>query len=664
MILGIFLRHIKTYKGINFIPLSDGNSFCGLVGDNGIGKSTILESLDTIFNNRDWNINIEHKSKTKDNLPYILPIFCIEKSKLDNDLDHTDILNIVNKATREITIPEFPSRSKEVSTRVFDHIARFLVNADENDKYYLIPLGVKEDRSLSFGIFERFIHQRLKDNYLLGDDNSDDENFFEPIYKILSEIWEKILGLYNYIYIPKELSAEDFTKLHNKEFQILMGKTLTETLDTFIPQNFVQKINDNLDQIITAITEDLDFYTYRTIHTRQQKLKKADIYQLITDAYFGIRHIHQRFNTDSWIPISKLSSGEKQKAILNIAHTLLIKKQSSNKDKYVILGFDEPESSLHISACFDVFQQLYDTSKYCNQLIFTTHWYGFLPAVIDGNTVIISRNDNQDHQFDFINIYKYREETKQAQEKSGKNNKLPSSIKLKSVNDLVQSIICGSMGEEPFNWIICEGSSEKVYFNYFFSDLIENNRLRILPVGSYKEVKRLYNHLSIAFQEFKDEITGKVYLLCDTDKDLDNKYTPLQENQHPNLRYRRFVNNTRNGTTRLEVINTSVASDPTELEDVLNAKTFVKTLEQFKDDFPKELKLLEPDIYEVFEENEFLPSAWAFSLSPPNRIKLMKFFDTNKGEMKVQFAKKYIQNVDDINELPWINDIKKFLIST
>ncbi|OTG56066.1 hypothetical protein B9T29_15965, partial [Acinetobacter sp. ANC 3903] len=232
MILGIFLRHIKTYKGINFIPLSDGNSFCGLVGDNGIGKSTILESLDTVFNNRDWNINIEHKSKTKDNLPYILPIFCIEKSKLTDDSEHTKILDIVDKATREITVPEFPSRSKEVSIRVFDHIARFLVNTDESEKYYLIPLGIKEDRNLSFGIFERFIHQRLKEIYPSQGEDFDDESFFDPIYTVLSEIWEKILGLYNYIYIPKELSAEDFTKLHNKEFQILMGKTLTETLDT------------------------------------------------------------------------------------------------------------------------------------------------------------------------------------------------------------------------------------------------------------------------------------------------------------------------------------------------------------------------------------------------------------------------------------------------
>ncbi len=49
MIIGILLRNIKTYQGINYIPLTDEDRFCGLVGNNGIGKSTILESLDCFF---------------------------------------------------------------------------------------------------------------------------------------------------------------------------------------------------------------------------------------------------------------------------------------------------------------------------------------------------------------------------------------------------------------------------------------------------------------------------------------------------------------------------------------------------------------------------------------------------------------------------------------
>ena len=32
MIIGVFLRYIKTYQGINYIPLTNGDSFCGLLG--------------------------------------------------------------------------------------------------------------------------------------------------------------------------------------------------------------------------------------------------------------------------------------------------------------------------------------------------------------------------------------------------------------------------------------------------------------------------------------------------------------------------------------------------------------------------------------------------------------------------------------------------------
>lgn len=52
MIIGVILRNFKTYKNINYIPLSNGESFSGFIGANGIGKSSILEALDCFFNNR------------------------------------------------------------------------------------------------------------------------------------------------------------------------------------------------------------------------------------------------------------------------------------------------------------------------------------------------------------------------------------------------------------------------------------------------------------------------------------------------------------------------------------------------------------------------------------------------------------------------------------
>lgn len=710
MIIGIFLRHIKTYKGINFIPISDSSSFCGLVGENGIGKSTILESLDTFFHHKEWNINIEHVAKTNANMPYIMPIFLIEKKKIRLSPEEITYIEKIDQALRSNEPSELPSVSREIGLKAFEHIQKTINNLDKPDNYYFVTLGLNKDYTKTFGLFKNTIMAHFEINNLEDEpkkkeesvhrDESlepsseniqtseleeDDDIFeeFDDIEKafeedvetekntsldlrilngsIFNKVFDKITSLYNYIYIPKELTAEEFTKLHNREFEVLMGKTLNQTLEGFIGKSLVDNINSKLDSLISTINQDLNFYTYKTPQTRQQKLRKTDIYKLITDAYFGIRQIHQDFDGKP-IPITKLSSGEKQKAILNIASILLEKNHIQNKDKYIIFAFDEPESSLHISACFDVFQQLHKTSTFCNQLIFTTHWYGFLPSVIDGCTVIISKDKKREHLFDFVNLYKYREETKQLRKKSTKEQQFPSSIRLKSINDLVQSIICGSMSDNPFNWIICEGSSEKIILSHFLKDLIENNNLRILPVGGREEVKQLYNHLSIAFKDFDHEICGKVFLLCDTDSITNTQL--LTDAQHKKLMFRRFINNSISSATQLVHINDQTASEPTELEDVLNSKTFIKTLESFKSEYSEILKDLSEENYAPSDKDIYLPSAWAFRLSAasPQRRKILSIFDASPT-IKSEFAFRYIKNIENIeNDLPWVDGIKKFFL--
>ncbi|PSD43657.1 hypothetical protein C7E23_15385 [Elizabethkingia anophelis] len=85
MITSLFIRHFKIYKGINFIPISEGCGFSSLIGENGVGKSSILEALDYIFNrktNSDWPINNDAKSEggiNGSNIPFISPVFFNKK---------------------------------------------------------------------------------------------------------------------------------------------------------------------------------------------------------------------------------------------------------------------------------------------------------------------------------------------------------------------------------------------------------------------------------------------------------------------------------------------------------------------------------------------------------------------------------------------------------
>lgn len=85
MIIGVFLRNLKTYTGINYVPLTSGHRFSGLVGNNGIGKSSVLEALDSLLNEKDWNFNtVVKKSGLSTTKPHIVPIYLLSSDQISD----------------------------------------------------------------------------------------------------------------------------------------------------------------------------------------------------------------------------------------------------------------------------------------------------------------------------------------------------------------------------------------------------------------------------------------------------------------------------------------------------------------------------------------------------------------------------------------------------
>ncbi|WP_373925295.1 AAA family ATPase [Vibrio fluvialis] len=83
MIAGLFLRNYKCYSNINFIPFNyemreNLNVF---IGENGIGKSSILESLNCLMNEVElklWDTTLgQRKDRT-----FICPVFLIKNQNL------------------------------------------------------------------------------------------------------------------------------------------------------------------------------------------------------------------------------------------------------------------------------------------------------------------------------------------------------------------------------------------------------------------------------------------------------------------------------------------------------------------------------------------------------------------------------------------------------
>ncbi len=645
MIVGVFLRYFKTYQGINYIPITDEDRFCGLVGENGIGKSSILEALDCFFNSKEWNFHTATKKSGKQSTkPSIVPVFLIQKKFFQEESDEFNkaslLSDFVLNAVEENVIPSTKSHMKK-----FIEHRNIIKRNIKIDDYFFLPIGLDYENNISISIFNSsYLLDKLHEEKLLEGKtslNEEELNDFKPVLSVIKDIIE-------YIYIPREIDPESFTKLETKEIQVLMGETLNQILSDKVTSQQILEINKNLNGFLKTLEDELGVYSYRTPTDRQQQLRKSDVYNLIIQAFFNIRKLHKKHG-ESWMEINSLSSGEKQKAIIDVAHGFLSKHRKSGAN--LIIAVDEPESSLHMSACFDQFDSLYDISRECMQVMFSSHWYGFLPVIESGSATIISKREGT-HVFDQINLGSYREQIKQMTACS--KGRLPFDIRLKSMNDFVQSVITSSMGAEPYNWLICEGSSEKIYLSKYFEDLIESKKLRIVPVGGAKEIKRLYNYLEATYEDFKNEINGKIILISDTDAE----FLSYNVTKSEKLICKRMVNCHTARTTKLVNIQSNPVSPATEIESSLSGKTFYQTLLSFKDDYSEDLGFLTKGIEEISDQVSY----FALDLRASEWEAINKFFD--KDNNKFRFAKCYIENIDENHVVPnWIKEIRGWLES-
>lgn len=644
MIVGIFLRNIKTYQGINYIPITDQDRFCGLLGENGIGKSSILEALDCFFNERVWNYNtVTKRSGLQVTKPQIVPVFLVPKSHI---VEPENILNALILSNVAKTIAE-----EHVNLGLRSHIKRFSEHRAQIEKlvdmneYFLLPIGADYQGNTTVSIFNSKL---LVDHVIMDNGDEHKTTLTDEELKQFDSLRYELKSSIEYIYIPRDIDPEHFTQLETKEIQVLMGETLNEIISQRVTPHQISEINRSLNEFLDTLADELDIYSYRTPTDRQQQLKKGDVYNLIVQAFFNIRKLHKKQGDNNWLEISSLSSGEKQKAIIDVAHSLLSRHRVNGEN--LIIGIDEPESSLHMSSCFDQFDSLYEISRDCMQLIFSSHWYGFLPTIETGSATIISRSDDS-HVFDMINLSSYREQIKQLREAS--KGKLPYDIRLKSINDFIQSVVVSTMGNNPFSWIICEGSSEKIYFSEYFKDLIAQKRLRIVPVGGASEIKRIYSHLATSYEDFKKEINGVIVLLSDTDSQLVRYDTTAYER----LVCKRIVNCNSTKTTKLVSIQSSHVSPETEIEDSLDAKNYFSTLCTFKDEYPELLSFL--DSAEVAEGGT---SYFAVDLRFTEREKIKKFFEMDNN--KYRFAKAYSSAIAlELKAPDWIEEIRKWITS-
>lgn len=629
MIIGLILRNFKVYKNIQYIPLSTGSNFNGLIGMNGIGKSSTLEALDCFFNKKPWIVNIDNSNLSES---WVMPVIALKKS----DFDLGEMSAFATKITEYVLSEELPTDS--VSKKNYgEHIEKLKASipTEVRNDYYIIPICLDGFWGVNWGIFN---YSGFKNKVFEEGTTDEKQNeMLESLYGVLTD-------LLTYVYVPKDIEHTRFVAFENQDMQRLIGKNLTEIVSSSLTTTSIQKISSDLKHFIGELSGKLKDYKFRASSSYQPNLKPQKIYDLIIDEFFSLRCLYKDSEGKD-IPLAQLSSGEKQQAIIKVITRLVSSYRESNKG--LIVAVDEPESSLHVSLCYEQFEKLYNISLICNQVLFTSHWYGFIPTLTNGSIVNIS-NDGK-YEFNIFNAENYREEIKHADTEL--KGKLPIDVMVKSSNDLVQSILSSIVRDDCYNWLICEGSSDKIYLNAYFEDEIRNKRLRIIPVCKASEVKKMYEHLSLAIDELKGNVKGRIFMLTDTDAQLLTFKT--NDGLERWIRCNRIVNE--GETTKLVRIESNPKSPKTDIEDALNGKLFNEILLNFKEQ-NEELSFLSE------EEKPETSSASAMDMRQSEYEKMDEFFSKNNGENKVAFANAYILRMKegDYKVPEWIEEIKSF----
>lgn len=655
MIAGLFLRNFKSFRNQHYIPIALDSNSSYFIGENGVGKSSILSALDTLLNHNDINkldINNETRSLGIDTRePFITPVFLIEKEKVRKNPTIAKILEVISNITWQLESHDFTSQLQKVISEKFIEHKEKLALSYSDLKYYLIPVGFIKKKTNEvpvpfMSIFESipFYEEELIE--LIETLPNVTWLKKNPIEEIKARILQFIKEIYSFIYLPAEITVDSYSKIEGELSQSLLGDDIQNKIQKIIKKKDIEDINSHLNNYILSVSKLLDnTYHFKKPSKRQTQFTQRHMINKIIETYFTDKILHRTVEGKD-TPINNLSSGEKRTALLDLALAFL--RANPNKlSSQTIFAIDEPELSLHATACFKQFEKIKKISYLGIQTLITTHWYGFLPVVGIGSATYISPNQAHVKQ---LNLNFFREEiTLFIKESKGI---YLDTLEVKSNHDLVQSIIASITSKNSYNWLLCEGKTDKAYLERHLEfENIEN--LVVLPVGGSFAIKDIYGYLVLALKDRKKTINGKVFCLLDTDSIYD-KFD--SSDSIPNLKIRRLLLNETSEHIQLLKTTDSRVSPPTEIEDALDSSFYWESLKRLYESGVLEFSFID-------EANTLLSdiSGGALNINVEQKKLLTKFF--NEPGNKTKFCEIYcslISETDEIRTPQWLLEIANF----
>lgn len=639
MILSALLKNFKCYKGINILPFSDDepNYLNLIIGNNGVGKSAILEGLDTLFNDAHWIVNNDSKSKEDSQVG---ALFLLEKNRVNLILDSKE-KNILEEISTFFwnfnPASMLPYRGYESFFETIKTHKRF---EDEN---YLVFIGKSyTNKLLNFLTFDKQVKNSI---------TTDPKPSDGALHKLL----HSILEFHAYIYIPVETTVSNFVRLQNMSMQMLMDKNIKDEISKKLNEKRISRnhgpkvkklslldmINEILEAYVNTVEGDIqkeyEGYSYKPAPRQSSKLKASHVSDTIIEAYYSKRI----FKKDEKL-IEDLSSGEKRIILIDIISAFI---QKNSPSRELIVAIDEPESSLHISKCYAQFSKISKIAlEYNHQIFVTTHWYGSLPILKNGGLIHI--DDLNKATYSSLNNY------------FEKRGDLPNDIQLKGYFDLTSSLLYAFRNSLQ-TMVIVEGYEDKRYIEYYLSSL----KLNIIPVGGCSNVKKIFSYLWTPLSDREMSTKGdKRKIICLIDTDISCPTIGMEEDIKSNILVMRRLHQEEELTACL-IRCTDNKKNPTEVEDVLEPSLFYQSLQKIIQERGTEQ---EKDVFSHYIFNNGVKNSRIkgdYSILKQNVLGrnvaedkkvISSFVDNNKDLIAVE----YTSNPFSGNIPKWIEDLR------
>ena len=235
MIIGLFQRNFKIYKNTKYIPFGTNQKemFNLFIGQNGVGKSSILEALNCYFKHSEF---IYHANTNKHEA-FVAPLFLIKKENLsDYAKDVQLIIPIISNFLLTL------KKEQDSNFQVYENFFKqqpFLKTLSETHYIFINALSPQsEDYEKCFITFNSMIRDEIKKEV-----KSDVAWYKKTIEQFKTDIYKN----YSFLYIPVETSIDDFLKLESKGMQELMSENVKQKISETLNQKY-EYTNDKKQQ--------------------------------------------------------------------------------------------------------------------------------------------------------------------------------------------------------------------------------------------------------------------------------------------------------------------------------------------------------------------------------------------------------------------------------